>query len=117
MSFVAAMLADGDLARAKRIGQPAGDHRHHPLMVADVSFVHAWHGGMANFMRHNSEEVARNGVRVEVDDLFAKICHAFAQLLGRWALHLDRPPFSIELEAQRWPLTAPAWGAGGLHVT
>ena len=50
-------------------------------MVADVSFVHAWHRGMANFMRHNSKQVASDGVWVKVNDLFAEICHAFAQFL------------------------------------
>jgi hypothetical protein len=42
-------------------------------MVADVRLVHAGHGGMANFVGDNPEQVAFKGVRVEVDHaLFLK---------------------------------------------
>jgi hypothetical protein len=86
-------------------------------MVPDVRLVYARHGGVAYLMRHNTKKVAGNGIWVEVNHPFTKVRHAFAQLFGRWPLNLDRPPLSIELEAQRWPLAAPAWGAGGLcHI-
>jgi hypothetical protein len=93
------MLAYRNLPCTKRIGQPARNHRYDPLMVADVRLVYAWHGGMAYLMRHNSQKVARDGVRVEVDHALFKIRHALAQFLRRGPLHLDRPPFSIKLEA------------------
>jgi hypothetical protein len=108
------MLTYRNLALAKRVGQPTRNHGHDPLMVADVRFVHAWHGRVAYLMRHNTKKVAGNSIWVEVNYPFTKVRHAFAQLLGRWPLNLDRPPLSIELETQRWPLAAPAWGAGDL---
>jgi hypothetical protein len=112
------MLANANLALAKRIGQPSSNHRHNPLVVPNVRLVHAWHGRVAYLMRHNTKKVAGNGIWVEVDHSFTKVRHAFAQLLGRWPLNLDRPPLSIELETQRWPLAAPAWGRGGFfHLT
>ena len=110
------MLANANLALAKGVSQPARNHGHNSLVIPNVRFVHTWHGRVANLMRHNSEEVARDGVGVEVDHPLFEICHAFAQLLGRWPLHLDGPPFAIEAEAHGWPLAAPARGAGGLHA-
>jgi hypothetical protein len=112
------MLANANLAGAKSIGQPASNHRHHPLMVADVRFVYAWHGGVAYFVGNDAKQVAFKRLRVEVNDPAAKIRHAFAQFPRRRTLHLNGPPFTIELEAQRWPFAAPAWGRGGLfHAT
>ena len=111
------MLANANLARAKRIGQPAGNDRHHPLVIPNVRFVHTWHGRVADLVGNDAKQVALKRLRVEVDDTPAKIRHAFAQFLGRRTLHLYDPPFAVELEAQRWPLAAPAWGAGGLHAT
>jgi hypothetical protein len=111
------MLANANLALAKRVSQPAGNDRHNPLVVADVRLVNAGHGGVAYLMRHNTEKVAGNGIWVEINYPFTEVRHAFAQLLRRWPLNLDGPPLSIELEAQRWPLAAPAWGAGGLCHT
>jgi hypothetical protein len=70
-------------------------------MVADVGLVHAWHGGVAYLMRDNAEKVARDGARMEVDYALLKICHAFAQFFRRRPLNLDRPPFAVQLEAQR----------------
>ena len=116
-SFVAAMLANANLARAKRIGQPAGNHRHHPFMVPDVRFVHTWHGCVAYFVGDYPKQVAFKSLRVEVNNTASKICHAFAQFLGRRALNFHGPPFAVQLEAHGWPLAAPAWGAGGLHAT
>jgi hypothetical protein len=53
---------------AKRVSQPAGNDRHHPLVVADVRFVHAGHGGMADFVGDYPKQVAFKRLRVEVDD-------------------------------------------------
>jgi hypothetical protein len=57
-SFVAPMLANANLARAKRIGQPAGNHRHHPFMVPDVRFVHAGHSGVADLVGNDAKQIA-----------------------------------------------------------
>jgi hypothetical protein len=111
------MLANANLALAKRVSQPASNHRHDPLMVAYVRLVHAWHGRVAYLMRDYPKQVAGDSLGVEVNHPLTKIRHALTQFLGRGALNLDRPPLSIELEAQRWPLAAPAWGAGDLCHT
>jgi hypothetical protein len=95
------MLAYRNLPRTKRVGQPSSNHGHDPLMVADVRFVHAGHGGVANLMRDNAEKVGLERLRVEVNDTSAEICHAFAKFVARRPLDFDRPPFAIELEAQR----------------
>jgi hypothetical protein len=110
------VLANANLALAKGVSQPARNHGHNSLVIPNVRFVHTWHGRVANLMRHNSEQVARDGVRMEVDHPFLKICHAFAQFLGRRTLHLYDPPFAVELEAQRWPLAAPAWVLAGFFI-
>ena len=75
------MLADGDFSLAKLVGQPAGNDRHNPLVVADVRLVNAGHGGVAYLMRDNTKKVAGNSIWVEVNDTLTKIRHAFAQLL------------------------------------
>jgi hypothetical protein len=108
------MLANANLPRAKRISQPSSNHRHHPFMVPDVRFVHAGHSGVADLVGNDAKQIGLECLRVEVDDTSAEIRHAFAQFLGRRTLHLYDPPFAVELEAQRWPLAAPAWGRGGL---
>ena len=100
-SFVAAMLANTNFALAKRVGQPAGNHRHHPLVVPDVRFVHAWHGAMSDFVGNDSEKVGLECLRVEVEDTSAEICHAFAKFVAGRPLNNHRPPLAVEFEAKR----------------
>jgi hypothetical protein len=95
------MLAYRNLALTKRVGQPAGNDRHNPLMVAYVRLVHAWHGRVADFVGNDAEQVAFQRLRVKVNDTSAEIRHAFAKFVAGRALNLDRPPFAIELETQR----------------
>jgi hypothetical protein len=113
-SFVAPMLANANLARAKRIASQRATTdttRSWSLMcVSSTQGMVAWPTSWAT----DAKQVAFKSLRVEVNDTSAKIRHAFAQFLGRRTLHLYDPPFAVELEAQRWPLAAPAWGRGGL---
>ena len=108
------MLANANLALAKRIGQPAGNDRHNPLVVPNVRLVHAWHRRVADFVRDDAEQVAGDGPGVEVEHPLLKIRHALAQFLRRRALNLHGPPFAIKTEPHGWPLAAPRWGAGSL---
>jgi hypothetical protein len=72
------MLANADLACTKRVGQPARNHRHDPLMVADVRLVHTWHGRVADLVGNDAEKVGLERLWVEVNDTSAEIRHAFA---------------------------------------
>jgi hypothetical protein len=93
------MLTDGDFAVAKSIGEPSRNHGRQTFMLANVRFVDAWHGGVADFVGNDAKQVGFKRLRVEVNDAAAKIRHSFAQFFGRRALDFDRPPFAIELEA------------------
>jgi hypothetical protein len=109
------VLADADFALGKRVRQPARNYRHQTLVISDMGFVHAWHGRVRHFMRHYAEQVVFDGLRVEVNDALLEIRNALTKFFIRGALHLHRPPFAIELEAQRGAgFLAPRLACGGL---
>jgi hypothetical protein len=52
-------------------------------------------------MRHYAEQVVFDGLRVEVNDALLEIRNALTKFFIRGALHLHRPPFPVEFEAER----------------
>lgn len=108
MSFVPAMLADGDFAIAEGVGQPLGDYAAKPFVIPNVRLIGATEIHMGQLMRDDAEQVGFDSVRVEIDSALFVAHRAFAKLFVRWPLDAHRPPFAVELKAEGGPLFAGA---------
>jgi hypothetical protein len=107
--------AYADLSVAKVFCGPARNDRHDALVVADMRFVHAWHGHMGNLVGNNAKQVPRNSGGMKKHYALFEMGHAFTQFLVRGALDFDRPPHAIDFEAHRGrAFLALARGCGGL---
>jgi hypothetical protein len=93
------VLTDADFAVTECIRQPSRDDGTKTFVIAHVRFVRANKIHVSHFMRYDAEEVAFNGLRVEIDNPFLVIHTALAKLLIWGPLDFDGPPFAVQLEA------------------